>query len=174
MYVTVCSKFSREAKQGTTINNAALSLLSQQADNTFNTSSSSSSSSSSTTPNTTTMAEEPDFFKPHPHPTKARVKNSMFNMVPDAFEEKTLTLTGDIRRVKQKPVEEEEPPAETSEEQAQAEPEAEGERTPVQESMVADTQQVIEAHPWDHPDAVSGFGLIEALLACLLFQCLFA
>ena len=44
--------------------------------------------------------EEPDFFKPHPHPTKARVKNSMFDMVPDAWSEKTLTLTGDIRRVK--------------------------------------------------------------------------
>ena len=88
----------------------------------------------------------------------------MFNMVPDAFEEKTLTLTGDIRRVKQKPVEEEEPPAETSGgDQPQAEAEAEGERTPVQESMVADTQLATEAHPWDHPDAVSA---LEALCHC--------
>ncbi|XP_076450648.1 dihydropyrimidinase-like isoform X1 [Babylonia areolata] len=101
------------------------------------------------------MAEEQDFFKPHPHPTKARVKNSMFNMVPDAFEEKTLTLTGDIRRVKQKSEggEDESGSGSPEEQGAEAEGEAEGERTPVQESMVAETRQTIEAHPWDHPDA---------------------
>ena len=127
------------------------------------------------------MEEEPDFFKPHPHPTKARVKNSMFNMVPDAFTEKTLTLTGDIRRVKQKPVnggeeEEEEggvfplglaagqtttpedqPREEAEGERVGEEGEGEGEKTPVQESMVAETHHVMEAHPWDHPDAVSRF-----------------
>ena len=80
-------------------------------------------------------------------------------MVPDAFEEKTLTLTGDIRRVKRSKEEEgaETPSSETTEEPEvkDADPEAEGEKTPVQESMVADTQEKMEAHPWDHPDAVS-------------------
>ncbi|KAL8614299.1 hypothetical protein ACOMHN_007637 [Nucella lapillus] len=98
------------------------------------------------------MADEQDFFKPHPHPTKARVKNSMFNMIPDAFEEKTLTLTGDIRRIKQKSGDDEDGANGSAEEQMA---EADGDRTPVQESMVAETQQRIEALPWDHPDAVS-------------------
>lgn len=49
------------------------------------------------------MAEEDiDFFKPHPHPTKPRVKSSFFEVVPDAFDDKSLNFTGDHRRVKKK------------------------------------------------------------------------
>ncbi|KAL8614097.1 hypothetical protein ACOMHN_026314 [Nucella lapillus] len=101
------------------------------------------------------MAEEPDFFKPHPHPTKARVKNSMFDMVPDAFDEKTLTLTGDIRRVKQKPKEEpapEENPV-TPEGQNGADPEEEEEeKAPVQESVASDYGCGTSAQRWDDSD----------------------
>ncbi|KAL3842102.1 hypothetical protein ACJMK2_020163 [Sinanodonta woodiana] len=43
--------------------------------------------------------EEPFFLKPSPKPVP-RVKNSMFDVVPDAFSAKTLELTGDQRRVK--------------------------------------------------------------------------
>lgn len=49
------------------------------------------------------MAEEEiDFFKPHPHPAKPRVKTSFFEVVPDAFDDKSLNFTGDHRRVKKK------------------------------------------------------------------------
>ena len=111
-------------------------------------------STTTTTTKTGTMAEEPDFFKPHPHPVKARVKNSMFDMVPDAFEEKTLTLTGDIRRVKHKPKVEEEPVPEAPAEK-EADPEEEEEKTPVQESAEAETQQCAETQRWDGGDDVS-------------------
>lgn len=101
------------------------------------------------------MAEEPDFFKPHPHPVKARVKNSMFDVVPDAFDGKSIAFTGDQRRVKK--TVEEPTPVETPVTDPEPEPvgEPEPEKTPVQESITTavDTKK-IEAYPWDHPEAV--------------------
>ena len=45
--------------------------------------------------------EEFDFFKPHPNP-KPRVKTSFFEVVPDAYDDKSLNFTGDHRRTPKK------------------------------------------------------------------------
>ncbi|XP_046575961.1 dihydropyrimidinase-like isoform X2 [Haliotis rubra] len=89
------------------------------------------------------MAEEPDFFKPHPNPPP-RVKNSFFDVVPDAFSSKSLEFTGDQKKKK-------EPEAEP--ETAEEEPEMkEEEPVPVEEIIAPQQYVVIEAKPWDRGD----------------------
>ena len=81
------------------------------------------------------MAEEPDFFAPHPNP-KPRVKNSMFCVVPDAFESKSIALTGEQRRKK---------------ELADQSPSKSADDAPVavEETIAQQDYVVVEAQPWE-------------------------
>ncbi|XP_041366411.1 dihydropyrimidinase-like isoform X2 [Gigantopelta aegis] len=85
------------------------------------------------------MAEEPDFFAPHPNP-KPRVKNSMFCVVPDAFESKSISLTGEQRRKKESSDQSPSKSTDTVEN---------GEPVPVEEAITQQDYVVVEAQPWD-------------------------
>ena len=76
-----------------------------------------------------------DFFAPQPKPTP-RAKNTMFDIVPDAFTQKTLELTGDHRRIK------------GSATNTPGTPDSEG-RVPVNEVIRQDTVQDVEAQTWE-------------------------
>ncbi|RUS74756.1 hypothetical protein EGW08_017485 [Elysia chlorotica] len=104
--------------------------------------------------------EEFDFFKPHPNP-KPRVKTSFFEVVPDAFDDKSLTFTGDHRRTPKKVAPEPKEP-ETS-----PEPETEPKETKpaatsaavaamsgagVQETMFSHDVCMTSAEPWSPGD----------------------
>ncbi|GFR76225.1 hypothetical protein ElyMa_003938900 [Elysia marginata] len=103
--------------------------------------------------------EEFDFFKPHPNP-KPRVKASFFEVVPDAFDDKSLTFTGDHRRLPRKAA------PETKEPEPEPEPKAAPEEekpalsaafaamsgTAVQETMFSHDVSMTSAEPWSPGD----------------------
>jgi len=82
-----------------------------------------------------------DFFAPQPKPVP-RAKNTMFDVVPDAFSGKTLEFTGDHRRQKQ--------PSGSSGAGTKAggTPSSEG-QAPVQETIVRDVAEDVEAERWE-------------------------
>ncbi|XP_052213261.1 dihydropyrimidinase-like isoform X4 [Dreissena polymorpha] len=81
-----------------------------------------------------------DFFAPQPRPVP-RAKNTMFDLVPDAFTAKTLELTGEHRRGKRLP------------QNKNSEPEVASPRpspsVPVQESFDKDVVTDVEAEKWE-------------------------
>lgn len=83
-----------------------------------------------------------DFFAPQPKPTP-RAKNTMFDVVPDAFTSKTLELTGDHRRQKQGS----DTGASTGGSVTET-PGSEG-RTPIVETIKQDTVYDVEAEKWE-------------------------
>ncbi|ESO97477.1 hypothetical protein LOTGIDRAFT_159514 [Lottia gigantea] len=91
--------------------------------------------------------EEYDFFAPHPHP-KPRVKTSFFEVVPDAYSDKSLSFTGDMRRVKKVPETEKEKTPEKEEVMEEQEPVVE------EEVMQSSEYRVVDAQPWDTKDGV--------------------
>lgn len=82
-----------------------------------------------------------DFFAPQPKPTP-RAKNTMFDIVPDAFNQKTLELTGDHRRVKR-----DSEAGTKADESVQPTPGSEG-KAPVDELIKQDTIYGVEAEKW--------------------------
>lgn len=83
-----------------------------------------------------------DFFAPQPKPV-SRQKNTMFDVVPDAFSPKTLEFTGDHRRVKRAPEESTSSKSETKETPAADEPQ------PVEETMKQYVVVEVEAEKWE-------------------------
>ena len=83
-----------------------------------------------------------DFFAPQPRP-QPRAKNTMFDLVPDAFTEKTLTMTGDHRRVKR-------PGTSSGGESSSASGGASAqEPEPVEEKIEQEVVQDVEAVTWE-------------------------
>jgi len=100
-----------------------------------------------------TPDEDFDFFAPHPHPTTVRVKNSFFDMVPDAYGGKSIAFSEEVKKKKEKEMKElkaKEEAAKKEEEEKKAEPEPE----PVQEKLKPQTVFTQEANPWDQTDEV--------------------
>ncbi|KAL4225735.1 hypothetical protein ACF0H5_016424 [Mactra antiquata] len=83
-----------------------------------------------------------DFFAPQPKP-QPRVKNTMFDVVPDAFTSKTLELTGDHRRMKKTAGTEDEPKSIVEETPASEEP------APVEEEIKQYVVREVEAEKWE-------------------------
>ncbi|KAK6191671.1 hypothetical protein SNE40_003298 [Patella caerulea] len=116
--------------------------------------------SEETEPKEQKKEEEFDFFAPHPNP-KPRVKNSFFEMVPDAYSEKSLAFTGDQRRVKKVP--EPEP-------EEEKEPEPEPEPEPIVEEIVESKEYcVVDAQPWDTSKGVNTS--YQHVFKSVLFPC---
>ncbi|KAK3742141.1 hypothetical protein RRG08_008543 [Elysia crispata] len=105
--------------------------------------------------------EEFDFFKPHPNP-KPRVKTSFFEVVPDAFDDKSLNFTGDHRRTPRKVAPEQQEPEPQPEPEPEKEPEeaklstsaaaAAMSGTGVQETMFSHDVCMTSAEPWSPGD----------------------
>lgn len=97
-----------------------------------------------------------DFFAPHPHPTKVRVKNSFFNTVPDAFSPRTLEFSEDKKLAENekgltKPVQKS-----SAAENGQGDKKAAPEPVPVEEILAPQHVTTQKANPWDETDEVSG------------------
>jgi hypothetical protein len=93
-----------------------------------------------------------DFFAPQPKPV-SRQKNTMFDVVPDAFSKKTLEFTGDHRRVKRAPE-----GSTTGISNVKNETPAAGEPQPVEETMKQYVVVEVEAEKWE---GVSEFCISE-------------
>ncbi|XP_062578032.1 uncharacterized protein LOC134239915, partial [Saccostrea cucullata] len=91
-----------------------------------------------------------DFFAPHPHPTKVRVKQSCFDYVPDAYEGKSIAFNESPKRTPKKVVEE--PKEETP--KTEETPAESPDKTPVQETVDAPMKMdVLAADPWNTKDS---------------------
>ncbi|XP_060072359.1 dihydropyrimidinase-like isoform X1 [Ylistrum balloti] len=93
-----------------------------------------------------------DFFAPHPHPTKVRVKNSFFDMVPDAFSGKSIDFKEDPRKTPTKKPNKSIVEAESKDEEKEEEAKKE-EAPPVEETLEAEAVVTQEANPWDQSDS---------------------
>ncbi|GFO31142.1 hypothetical protein PoB_005764700 [Plakobranchus ocellatus] len=108
--------------------------------------------------------EEFDFFKPHPNP-KPRVKTSFFEVVPDAYDDKSLTFTGDHRRTPKKVVEEPKAPdPEPEPEPEKEEPAAAMTQPALQDTMFAHDICMTSAEPWSPGDRLIWHSGIESAL----------
>ncbi|XP_078334734.1 dihydropyrimidinase-like isoform X2 [Crassostrea virginica] len=90
-----------------------------------------------------------DFFAPHPHPTKVRVKQSFFDHVPDAYEGKSIAFNESPKRSPKKAVEEAKA-EETSKKEEETPADSPEDKTPVQETIGTPiSMDTVAADPWD-------------------------
>ncbi|XP_055996183.1 dihydropyrimidinase-like isoform X3 [Ostrea edulis] len=93
-----------------------------------------------------------DFFAPHPHPTKVRVKQSFFDHVPDAYDGKSIAFNESPKRSPKKVAEE--PKPETPKEEDEEKPAESPDKTPVQETVAPPIKMdVVTADPWNTKDS---------------------
>lgn len=96
-----------------------------------------------------------DFFAPHPHPTKVRVKQSFFDHVPDAYEGKSIAFNESPKRSPKKAAEEAKA-EETSKKEEETPADSPEDKTPVQETIGTPiSMDTVAADPWDTRDSVS-------------------